>query len=262
MKKEILCFELNSTFGFFNNKEDKENNSSYLSLHPAATLGILGSILGLKGFSDFKKNKNRLEYLDKLKDIKINIEILNKNFPMAKVGYNDATMLGIGKVNKGYTFQYTEECLVNPSYKIRLLLDLSNEVHYKLKEMIINKQSYYNQCFGRTQFFTAPENIYIEHMFQEGEADMFIGIHDKDLSYFQVSLDDADEDALNGFDYAKNMFFQLPISLGYDEKHGVAYNRFELVSFDNYFEKENLILLHKNDIILYKDNKAYQFYGF
>ena len=66
----ILKFNISGQFAFFKDKITTRNNQSYPSIHKPAILGIIGSILGKSGFSDFKESFYFKKYVRLLKAIK------------------------------------------------------------------------------------------------------------------------------------------------------------------------------------------------
>ena len=75
MGKKIISFDLNAEFGFF--KKPDINDGIYLTynmLHKPALLGIIGAIIGLKGY---ERNGVLPEYYNKLKHIKVGIQPLS-----------------------------------------------------------------------------------------------------------------------------------------------------------------------------------------
>lgn len=76
-------------------RDNKEHNDTYQCIHPPCVLGILGSIIGLKGYKDFN---GKLEYLEALRGVKINIEILNKTLNTTRVRFSDTTKVLMKKL--------------------------------------------------------------------------------------------------------------------------------------------------------------------
>jgi len=74
--KKLISFDLYANMGFL--KKPDINEKIYLTynmLHKPCTLGILGAIAGLKGFT---KNNELPEYYQKLKDVPIGIKPIGK----------------------------------------------------------------------------------------------------------------------------------------------------------------------------------------
>ena len=243
---EIISFELSSNFGFFNARDNKEVNDTFLSIHPPAVLGLLGNIIGLKGFKDFN---GKLEYLEKLKDIKMSIEILNKNIETKEVEFSDTNRILFKS-----TALFRETCLIKPRYRIRLILNHKNETHLKLKEYLLGYKSVFTQYLGKTQFITSPKKVMIESLTIDGDAKSYVGIHPKENTIYLKNRNDYELHKMKN-NFIKNPFFILPTSIDYDDYSGVSYNRFDEVSFDGPFQKDL-----SNGLILYKENKAYYFF--
>ncbi len=237
---EVISFELKSSFAFFNMRDNKEHNDTYQCIHPPCVLGILGSIIGLKGYKDFN---GKLEYLEALRGVKINIEILNKTLDTTRVRFSDTT-----KVLMKKAALFSENCLVSPHYRIRILLD-DSEASKKLKIFLLSGKSVFNQYLGRAEFFTAPEKVKIELMKESGEAKNFRGIHLKEDSKYLKNERAMKIDNV----FSTNPFFVIPTSIGYDKDAGVLYNRFDEVSFDGPYIKSS-------GTVLFKESEAYYFF--
>jgi CRISPR-associated protein Cas5h len=149
---------------------------TYNNIHKPALLGILGSIIGLGGYTQlFNKNKqievaNKSikkkedkkslddgfpEFYEKLKDLKISIR------PLGKLGYFSKKIqvfnnsVGYASKELGGNLIVREQWLENPSWQIIILEDDSDEF-IKLKEYIINKKSVFIPYLGKNDH---PANI-------------------------------------------------------------------------------------------------------
>jgi len=146
---KLISVNFESDFGFFR-KPDANNtiNLSYNMLHKPALLGILGAIVGLKGYSE----KGKLpEYYEVLKKLKIGIAPLKHdkgNFQKTVIKYSNT----IGYANNGSNFLTEEATLIKPSYKVYLLLDLENEHHLRLYHYIKDGQTEFIPYFGKNEF--------------------------------------------------------------------------------------------------------------
>jgi CRISPR-associated protein Cas5h len=119
-------------------------------LHKPATLGILGAIIGLKGY---EKNEVLPEYYHKLKNIPIGIKPMGAekgNFQKTKITYNNTT--GMASNEAGGNLIITEQTLIKPSYKIYLLLDLEKENELKLYTNIKNQKAEYLPYLGKNDY--------------------------------------------------------------------------------------------------------------
>jgi CRISPR-associated protein Cas5h len=146
---KLISFDLRADFGFFR-KPDTNNtiNLSYNIIHKPAVLGILGAIAGLSGY----KEKGKLpEYYEKLKDLKIGIEPLehdNGNYLKTNIKYSNT----VGYANKGANFLTEELTLIEPVYRVYILLNETDDLHNKLLKNIANGLAEYIPYFGKNEF--------------------------------------------------------------------------------------------------------------
>lgn len=93
MSIKILKFNLSGQFAFFKNPEVNSNYYfTFNNIHKIALLGILGSILGLKGYNQQGENEYP-EFYDKLKDLSIAIVPKSDICPNKKIQiFNNSTM--------------------------------------------------------------------------------------------------------------------------------------------------------------------------
>jgi len=132
---KIISFNIESDFGMFK-KPDVNNVYFTFNIIPKPTLlGILGAIIGLKGYSQMGKNDEFPEFYKELQDLPIGIAPYgNKGvFQKRIIKYNNT----VGYANKdGGTLNIIEQTLIEPKYKIYIGLDLSNETHKKLDKYL------------------------------------------------------------------------------------------------------------------------------
>ena len=157
---QYISFDLRGDFGYF--KKGDANDivqPTYNIIHKPALLGLLGAILGLKGYSD--EYYEFPEYYETLKSIRVGIKPLYPEysdcyFPKTIVWFNNSSGLAS---NEG-TLQIKEQILIDPGYTVFLELESSNEIHIKLKKLIFNYQAVYNIYLGKNEFLTSIENVY------------------------------------------------------------------------------------------------------
>lgn len=165
---KLISFDIQSNFGFFRKPETNNTlNVSYNIIHKPAILGFLGAIIGLNGYQE----KGELpEYYQKLNNIKVGITPLNNdkgNFSKTPIKYSNT----VGYANKGTNFLTEELTLVNPQYRIFLLLDEYIDEQKKLLENIHSGQADFIPYFGKNEF-TAwwDKNSYKEYQFKEADV--------------------------------------------------------------------------------------------
>ena len=114
MNERLISFDLKSDFGFFKKPDVNDTYLTYNMLHKPALLGILGAIIGLKGF---EQNKRLPDYYTLLRHLKIGIKPLgtdNGNFLKCFIGYNNAT--GMASKEEGGILQVKEQTLIQPYF--------------------------------------------------------------------------------------------------------------------------------------------------
>ena len=147
--QKLISFDLRADFGFF--KKPDYNDGlllSYNILHKPALLGILGAIIGLKGYS---KKGEFPEYYLRLKDLSIGIQLLDHekgNFQKTSVKYTNT----VGYANDDGNLLVEEMMLIQPAYRCYLLLDMGNPDHSKLYEYVKNGQAEYIPYLGKNEF--------------------------------------------------------------------------------------------------------------
>ena len=131
---EILKFKLSGKSAFF--KKPEVNTYCYFTygnIHRVALLGILGAILGYKGYSQMqdilsnKKKKGKLEssypeFYEKLKDLKIAILPLNNKGIISKKIQIFNNSVGYASKEQGGNLIVKEQWLENPKWEICILL--------------------------------------------------------------------------------------------------------------------------------------------
>lgn len=149
---------------------------TYNNIHKPALLGILGSIIGIGGYTQlFNKNKqiedtNKSikkkedkkslddgfpEFYEKLKDLKISIIPLGKNGYFSKKIQVFNNSVGYASKEHGGNLIVREQWLENPSWQIIILENESKEF-IKLKEYLLHKKSIYIPYLGKNDH---PANI-------------------------------------------------------------------------------------------------------
>lgn len=166
--QKLISFDLRADFGFF--KKPDYNDGillSYNMIHKPALLGILGAIIGLKGYS---KKGEFPEYYQKLRDLPIGIEPLNHekgNFQKTTVKYSNT----VGYANDDGNLLVEEMMLIRPAYRCYLLLDIEVEDQQKLYDYLKAGQAEYIPYLGKNEFQAAwltddGESTFREYMFE------------------------------------------------------------------------------------------------
>lgn len=199
----LVSFDLQGDFGML--KKPDTNEPVYLTynmLHKPALLGILGAILGLKGF---QKQKELPEYYSLLKEVKVAIKPLqheNGNFSKTIIRYNNGT--GMASEEQGGNLMIAEQTLVKPAYQCFIWLSSENELHLSLWDRILSYSAEYIPYLGKNdcsvwwknakehsfKIFEPSESFTIDSIFikdkpvKSGKAESY-------FSLFRVNMDES-----------------------------------------------------------------------
>ena len=155
--KKIVSINIKSDFGFL--KKPDSNDPIYLTfnmLHKPSLLGILGAIIGEKGF---QKHGEMPEYYIKLKDLKVSIAPLeengkafheNGNFAKTIIKYINTT--GLASEEEGGNLIITEQALIAPAFKCWIMLDLEKDAEAKLFNYLKENKAEYLPYLGKNEF--------------------------------------------------------------------------------------------------------------
>jgi len=170
MANKIISIDFYADFGML--KKPDTNQPVYLTfnmLHKPAVLGILGAILGLKGFKEPPKKAKIIEeilpeYYQKLKELQISISPKkNYNFSKTIIGYNNTT--GHASREEGGILQIQEQIIISPSFTVFIKLDLDNKLHGKLDEYLRMNYAEFVPYLGKNEFHLWWDN-YQEYEFE------------------------------------------------------------------------------------------------
>ena len=143
---KALRFRLSGKTGFF--KQPDVNTYLYYTygqIHRVALLGLLGAILGYKGYNE-KGREKYPEFYKKLKDLKISIVsegndgIFDKKLQI----FNNSTAFASNE--EGGNLIVKQVWLENPSWLIYILLD--SDQSEMIKEYILNKKTIFTPYLG------------------------------------------------------------------------------------------------------------------
>lgn len=150
---KIISVDFKASFGFL--KKFDINEDIYLTyncLHKPALLGILGSIIGLKGYYQaFTEKRNEPEYYEKLIDIKIGIQPINSsngNFQKTVIVYNNS--VGYASKEPGGNLIIKEQTLIRPSYRVYILLQ--DEYSFLIYDYLKKKKAEFIPYLGKNDF--------------------------------------------------------------------------------------------------------------
>ncbi|TJX13722.1 type I-B CRISPR-associated protein Cas5 [Tissierella creatinini] len=156
---EVLEFKLRGETAFF--KIPEVNTYRYLtysSIHKVAILGLLGSIVGLKGYR-LDQEGEYPEFYERLHGLKCSVEIINP-MDIKKKYQQFNNSVGYASKEKGNNLIITEQWLEKPCWIIRILVDsIPDEI--PLVEYLLNKRTVYMPYLGKNDHFATIEDVNI-----------------------------------------------------------------------------------------------------
>lgn len=143
---KALRFRLSGKTGFF--KQPDVNTYLYYTyeqIHRIAILGLLGAIVGYKGYNEKDRGKYP-EFYKKLKDLKISVVSEGNNgvFDRKLQVFNNSTAFASN--HQGGNLVIRQVWLENPSWLIYILLD--SDQSEMIKEYILNKKTIFTPYLG------------------------------------------------------------------------------------------------------------------
>ena len=155
VRLKVLKFTLSGTHAFFKKPDvNAYIYFTYSNIHKIALLGLLGAIVGYKGYnSQYEEGSTYPQFYEKLRHIKLGI------VPSIKKGFEDKSIKGyftkkvqtfnntVGYANKDGNLIVKEQWIENPCWDIYLLLD--NKESEKISDYIINSKSVFIPYLGK-----------------------------------------------------------------------------------------------------------------
>jgi CRISPR-associated protein Cas5h len=162
---KALTFSISGKIAFF--KRPDVNAYAYFTYNnipKIALLGILGAIIGLKGYRQQTTEQIYPEFYDKLKNLKISI------IPKSEKGYfskkiqviNNTTGFENKDSNKiPCTLNYREQWLYDPCWQIYILDDdsIDKDTFNKLKDYLLNSKCEYIPYLGKNEHAASIKNV-------------------------------------------------------------------------------------------------------
>lgn len=152
---ETLRFVLKGKTAFF--KVPEVNTYYYFTygnIHKPALLGLMGAILGYKGYG--QEYEKYPEYYEKLKDLKISIVPEKRDGHFIKKIQNFNNSVGYASREQGGNLIIREQWLEEPKWTIYVQLD--SDESGKLANMILNKKCVYMPYLGKNDHIATIEN--------------------------------------------------------------------------------------------------------
>lgn len=167
---EILKFNLSGKTAFF--KKPEVNTYEYFTygqIHKAALLGMLGAILGYRGYGSVREEKNGKisfgrngelpEYYQKLRGLKVGIEPCSKNGYLSKKVQVFNNSVGYASAEQGGNLIVKEQWLENPEWNIYVLLN--GEEAEKITSSLQNNKAVYLPYLGKNEHFADISKVKI-----------------------------------------------------------------------------------------------------
>jgi len=217
-----LKFTLSGKTAFF--KKPEVNTYCYFTygnIHKIALLGILGAIMGFKGYNQQARDvvATYPEFYERLKDVKLAIVPMNDNGYIPKKVQVFNNSVGYASREQGGNLIVKEQWLEEPKWDIYILLQ--GEIEEKLANRLIERRFHYLPYLGKNDHMADIEAVKILENLEgltevEGLKSLFI-------------KEEFDIQTEHGFFKAKTPGFKyqemLPVAL-----EGTT-NKYELATF-------------------------------
>jgi len=150
---KIISCDIEADFGMFKKPDVNDVYFTFNIIPKTQILGILGAVIGLKGYNQMKDSDDYPEFYKELQNLPIGVVPYgNKGvFQKRIIKYNNT----VGYANKdGGTLNIIEQTLITPKYRIYIGLDLSNKIHKKLDKYLSAKPVEYEYIpyMGKNEF--------------------------------------------------------------------------------------------------------------
>ncbi len=193
----VAKFTLSGKTAFF--KRPDVNTYFYFSyghIHKVALLGILGSIIGLGGYTHMsllseKKKTIYPEFYKELKDLEIAIIPNKKNGVISKKIITFNNSVGYASEEKGGNLVVNEQWLYNPSWDIYIMLN--SERANQIAEYLIERKAVFIPYLGKNDHIADIENVEIIEALgcdKVDRIDSFFLKSDAKLQTATISFDD------------------------------------------------------------------------
>ena len=229
--RKALSFNLSGKVAFFKKPDvNAEVYFTYNNIHKVALLGLLGAIIGLKGYRNedvFGENKTIYpEFYEKLNQIKVSI-IPNstRGYFAKKIQYFNNSV-GYASNEAGGNLMVFEQWLENPNWTIYLLNDgaIDRDLWDKLCNNLLLGKSRYIPYLGKNDFPASITNVQWIHLEQTEAEASFIN------SLFISELDVLDDSETSDDDLGFIFTEYSPVAL----EREFNFYKFERSIFTNY----------------------------
>ena len=253
---EILKFNLSGETAFF--KKPDVNTYYYFTygnIHKVALLGIIGAVMGLKGYAFQNKNDSYPEFYEKLRNLKISILPNNKRGLISKKVQYFNNSVGYASQEAGGNLIFKEQWLEKPNWTIYIQIDEKYSGN-EIKERFINRKFVYIPYLGTNDHYA---NITDVEVFKESDI-QFIKLCEVkriDSIFLKYNFNIVDYDILSFLDDD----FDDDICWKYEEFLPVGLDIATNQYIKQPFIQTNMKVESKTDTNIYKvKNKVLQFF--
>lgn len=259
---KIISFDVEADFGMF--KKPDVNNPVYFTFNiipKTQILGILGAVIGLRGYNQMKESDTYPEFYQELHNLPIGIVPYGNKGVYQKrlIKYNNT----VGYANKdGGTLNIIEQTLINPKYRVYIGLDISNNHHKKLNKYLssVPVEYEYIPYMGKNEFRLSIEKVETFEnkdfsLFSPNDEfsiqSLFPNVGTEALKRSEVLRDPFDSSMSETYFY---YFERLPIGLDILNQYqyeNFAYTNAKLVSSTAFVKSLQLFKIKEKVICLY-----------
>jgi CRISPR-associated protein Cas5h len=215
---QAIKFTLSGRLAFFKKPDvNIKTYFTYNNIHKVALLGLLGSVIGLKGYQNekiFETEKVRYpEFYEKLSSLKVSIvPNSERGYFSKKIQYFNNSV-GYASNETGGNLMIFEQWLEDPSWTIYLLKDdnIQDNLWDKLTDFLLNGKIVYVPYLGKNDFHADISQVELLTLQPSSSLDF---IH----SLFTGELSAIDEDEVNDFDSFPFIFTEYA-PVGLEENH-------------------------------------------
>ena len=214
MSIQAIKMTLSGKLAFF--KKPDVNAKAYFTynnIHKVALLGMLGAILGLKGYRSTKvfgdREADYPEFYQKLSSMKVSIVPNSRKgyFPKKIQYFNNS--VGYASEEEGGNLMVYEQWLENPNWTIYLLNDggIQEDLWNKLMKFLLHGKAVYVPYLGKNDFSADISDTELVELHPCSTPDFV-------QSLFIGELGDIDEDDISGPEPLPFLFTEFtPVSL-------------------------------------------------
>ncbi len=246
---KALKFNLSGETAFF--KKPDVNTYLYFTygnIHKVAVLGIVGAVLGLKGYNDQEKEEYP-EFYKELSSLRIAIVPRNDRGYISKKVQIFNNSVGYASQEEGGNLIVKEQWLEKPEWEIYICLT-QNPYAEEIESRFLNGSFQYVPYLGKNDHFANIKDIEVVEL---TEASSFLNMDSLFIkSYFDFAVEDEFEFSLEDLDIEEKWKYEekLPISLEPTSNQYVT----------DSFIFTNMKLSLKEEYKLYSDNNRTLFF--